>query len=225
MALETSDLTSLSWLHNLNIMDNLSSMSGTAPPTPPASPLPDHLLGMMGCMTASSYSNSSRAASENSNNIGGQRYGSSGNNKRPSSSTSSTSSTSSSSSSVSSAVVKEEEIDYKTVGDVKPPYSYASLICMAMKSNKHKMTLSSIYKWIKENFLYYRNADPSWQVITKLNNSHLLLSLWLVTSIDYGGAAGRDLIRSKGQMTSVSISELDWTSPFSSQVSPPLANS
>lgn len=233
MALETSDLTSLSWLHNLNIMDNLSSMSGTAPPTPPASPLPDHLLGMMGCMTASSYSSSSRAASLTSstshpgrdNNNSGQRYGSSGNNKRPSSSTSSTSSTSSSSS-VSSAVVKEEEIDYKTVGDVKPPYSYASLICMAMKSNKHKMTLSSIYKWIKENFLYYRNADPSWQVtqLTSIRYNfgwlHLLIwgSCWTQS---LQSVTIRDL-RSKGQMTSVS--PLDWTSPFSSQVSP-LANS
>jgi hypothetical protein len=67
--------------------------------------------------------------------------------------------------------IKEEEIDYKTSGDVKPPYSYASLICMAMRTNQHKMTLSSIYKWIKENFLYYRNADPSWQVTTKTTKS------------------------------------------------------
>lgn len=95
----------------------------------------------------------------------GVRYGNH-NSKRPSSSTSSSSISSLSSSTSSVAVMKEEEkeIDYKTVGDVKPPYSYASLICMAMKTNKHKMTLSSIYKWIKENYLYYRNADPSWQV-------------------------------------------------------------
>lgn len=137
MAFETSDLTSLSWLHNLNIMDNLSAVGGTAPPTPPASPQPDH---------------STRLTSLTGNV----------HRKRPSSSTSSASSTSSSSSTFVKEV--EKEIDYKTVGDVKPPYSYASLICMAMKTNKHKMTLSSIYKWIKENFLYYRNADPSWQV-------------------------------------------------------------
>ena len=142
MSFEASDLTSLSWLHNLNIMDNLSSVGGTAPPTPPASPQPDHPSRLSGL-------------------TGVHR-------KRPSSSTSSSSNSSgsSSASSSSSLAVKEEEkeIDYKTVGDVKPPYSYASLICMAMKTNKHKMTLSSIYKWIKENFLYYRNADPSWQV-------------------------------------------------------------
>lgn len=34
---------------------------------------------------------------------------------------------------------------------------------MAMRANKNKMTLSSIYAWIRENFLYYRNADPAWQ--------------------------------------------------------------
>lgn len=58
----------------------------------------------------------------------------------------------------------QDVVDYKSDGSVKPPYSYATLICMAMKANKNKMTLSSIYKWIRENFLYYRNADPSWQV-------------------------------------------------------------
>ena len=59
---------------------------------------------------------------------------------------------------------RDEVVDYKLNGDIKPPYSYATLICMAMKANKNKMSLSSIYQWIKENFLYYRNADPSWQV-------------------------------------------------------------
>lgn len=57
-----------------------------------------------------------------------------------------------------------EAIDYKTNPYVKPPYSYATLICMAMKeTKKSKITLSSIYNWITENFMYYRLADPSWQ--------------------------------------------------------------
>ncbi|GIX88557.1 forkhead box protein J1-B [Caerostris darwini] len=67
-------------------------------------------------------------------------------------------------SSSSRAAPQAEDVDYKTNGAVKPPYSYATLICMAMKANENKMTLSAIYKWIKENFMYYRNADPSWQV-------------------------------------------------------------
>ncbi|XP_039300718.1 forkhead box protein J1-B-like [Nilaparvata lugens] len=53
--------------------------------------------------------------------------------------------------------------DYKLSGDHKPPFSYATLICMAMRANNNKMTLSAIYAWIRDNFLYYRNADPTWQ--------------------------------------------------------------
>ncbi|XP_068161727.1 forkhead box protein J1-B [Antennarius striatus] len=56
------------------------------------------------------------------------------------------------------------EVDYKTNSKVKPPYSYASLICMAMQASKQpKVTLSTIYNWITENFCYYRHAEPSWQ--------------------------------------------------------------
>lgn len=58
-----------------------------------------------------------------------------------------------------------DSIDYKTNPYVKPPYSYATLICMAMKETKKtKITLSAIYNWITDNFMYYRLADPSWQV-------------------------------------------------------------
>uniref|UniRef100_H3C1Z4 Forkhead box J1b n=1 Tax=Tetraodon nigroviridis TaxID=99883 RepID=H3C1Z4_TETNG len=57
-----------------------------------------------------------------------------------------------------------EEVDYKSNPKVKPPYSYASLICMAMQASQQpKVTLSTIYNWITENFCYYRHAEPSWQ--------------------------------------------------------------
>ncbi|XP_066151799.1 uncharacterized protein [Euwallacea fornicatus] len=52
---------------------------------------------------------------------------------------------------------------YKKNGDKKPPFSYATLICMAMGKNGNRMTLNAIYHWIRENFLYYRKAHPSWQ--------------------------------------------------------------
>ena len=57
-----------------------------------------------------------------------------------------------------------QELDYKNDANAKPPYSYAALICLSMKDTKKKMTLSQIYKWIRENFAYYRKADKSWQV-------------------------------------------------------------
>eukprot|EP00079_Xenopus_tropicalis_P030066 XP_012825801.1 PREDICTED: forkhead box protein J1.2 isoform X1 [Xenopus tropicalis] len=58
-----------------------------------------------------------------------------------------------------------QEVDYRTNANIKPPYSYATLICMAMEaSQQRKLTLSAIYSWITQNFCYYRHADPSWQV-------------------------------------------------------------
>eukprot|EP00795_Rhopilema_esculentum_P009181 gene9181-16853_t len=58
----------------------------------------------------------------------------------------------------------DQIIDYKTNPHYKPPYSYATLICMAMKeANLPKMTLSAIYTWITDNFVYYKHADQSWQ--------------------------------------------------------------
>ncbi|NXH40796.1 FOXJ1 protein, partial [Dicaeum eximium] len=56
------------------------------------------------------------------------------------------------------------DIDYKTNARVKPPYSYATLICMAMEASKEpKLTLAAICKWISDNFCYFRRAHPSWQ--------------------------------------------------------------
>lgn len=47
----------------------------------------------------------------------------------------------------------------------KPPYSYAELITMAMRNSvESRLTLADIYRWISDNFEYYRSADPSWQV-------------------------------------------------------------
>lgn len=67
-----------------------------------------------------------------------------------------------------------DEVDYKSNAHIKPPYSYATLICMAMQaSKKSKITLSCIYKWITDNFCYYRHADPTWQVD---DHTHTLFS-------------------------------------------------
>ncbi|XP_016521780.1 forkhead box protein J1-A [Poecilia formosa] len=56
------------------------------------------------------------------------------------------------------------EVDYRSNPDIKPPFSYATLICMAMQaSQRSKLTLASIYQWITDNFCYYRHADPTWQ--------------------------------------------------------------
>ena len=50
--------------------------------------------------------------------------------------------------------------------DGKPRYSYATLITYAINSSPaKKMTLSEIYRWICDNFPYYKNAGIGWKVL------------------------------------------------------------
>lgn len=49
-------------------------------------------------------------------------------------------------------------------GDQKPPYSYISLTAMAIWSSPEKMLpLSDIYKFISDQFPYYRRNTQRWQ--------------------------------------------------------------
>lgn len=50
---------------------------------------------------------------------------------------------------------------------VKPPYSYAELITLAMRHHGHcKVLLSDIYDYVRKNFAWYRRTDITWQVCT-----------------------------------------------------------
>jgi hypothetical protein len=60
-----------------------------------------------------------------------------------------------------------EEIDYSkdSAKDLKPPYSYATLIAQAIfSSEEEKLTLNSIYNWIMDKYAFYRHSQSGWQV-------------------------------------------------------------
>lgn len=60
--------------------------------------------------------------------------------------------------------VREKIRRQGTYGQSKPPYSYISLITMAIqKSNTRQLTLSEIYNWIMDLFPYYQNNQQRWQ--------------------------------------------------------------
>lgn len=64
-----------------------------------------------------------------------------------------------------------EEIDYSkdSAKDLKPPYSYATLIAQAIfSSEEEKLTLNHIYTWIVNKYAFYRHSQSGWQVSFRL---------------------------------------------------------
>ncbi|KAL7754510.1 transcription factor [Sorochytrium milnesiophthora] len=70
--------------------------------------------------------------------------------------------------------MQHRDFDYSddSAKDVKPPYSYATLIAEAINSAPIKaMSLSEIYQFISTNYAYYRHGTHTWQNSVRHNLS------------------------------------------------------
>lgn len=65
------------------------------------------------------------------------------------------------------SIESTEDIDYSLDSnrELKPPYSYATMIAQAILSAEdEKLTLNLIYQWIMEKYAFYRHSNSGWQV-------------------------------------------------------------
>ena len=63
--------------------------------------------------------------------------------------------------------------DFYRLNDIRPPYTYASLIRQAIVESSHRqLTLNEIYTWFQDNFAYFRRNAATWKVgcVTNLPN-------------------------------------------------------
>ncbi|KAK6011123.1 fork head domain protein [Ostertagia ostertagi] len=59
--------------------------------------------------------------------------------------------------------------DFYRTNDVRPPYTYASLIRQAiMESPECQLTLNEIYTWFTETFAYFRRNAATWKIKMQL---------------------------------------------------------
>ncbi|CDK26149.1 unnamed protein product [Kuraishia capsulata CBS 1993] len=58
----------------------------------------------------------------------------------------------------------EQDLSKDEAKDIKPPYSYATMITQAILSNPDGiLSLSQIYDWISTRYAYYRHSNQGWQ--------------------------------------------------------------
>ncbi|ODV76762.1 uncharacterized protein CANTADRAFT_27540 [Suhomyces tanzawaensis NRRL Y-17324] len=58
----------------------------------------------------------------------------------------------------------DQDLSKEEAKDIKPPYSYATMITQAILSNEDGvMSLSEIYNWIGSHYAYYKYSKTGWQ--------------------------------------------------------------
>lgn len=72
--------------------------------------------------------------------------------------------------SISQEITKNRE--YYRTNDMRPPFTYASLIRQAIIESANKqLTLNEIYQWFQTNFCYFRRNEATWKNAVRHNLS------------------------------------------------------
>ncbi|CAC5419517.1 FOXP2_4 [Mytilus coruscus] len=119
-----------------------------------------------------------------------------------------------------SAEIQRNREFYKNT-DVRPPFTYASLIRQAIIESQHKqLTLNEIYQWFQNTFSYFRRNEATWKNAVRHNLSlhkcfmrveNVKGAVWTVDEIEFykrrpqklGGSMGMREIPSPGSDPSV----------------------
>lgn len=80
--------------------------------------------------------------------------------------------------------IQKNRTFYKNA-DVRPPFTYASLIRQAINESPHKqLTLNEVYQWFQENFSYFRRNEATWKVRMPITGvCRNVTNLWLCLAI------------------------------------------
>lgn len=66
----------------------------------------------------------------------------------------------------------EKNRAYYRTADIRPPFTYASLIRQAiLESTDNQLTLNEIYNWFQDTFCYFRRNAPTWKNAVRHNLS------------------------------------------------------
>ncbi|XP_030049885.1 forkhead box protein P3 isoform X1 [Microcaecilia unicolor] len=96
-------------------------------------------------------------------------------------------------------------VEYYKVNNVRPPFTYASLISWAILETPEKqLTLSEIYHWFTRRFAYFRHNTATWKNAVRHNLSlhkcfvrveNMKGAVWTVDEVEYQRKRGAKLSR------------------------------
>ncbi|CAG5136276.1 unnamed protein product [Candidula unifasciata] len=125
-----------------------------------------------------------------------------------------------------SAEIHRNREFYKNT-DVRPPFTYASLIRQAIIESPHRqLTLNEIYQWFQNTFAYFRRNEATWKNAVRHNLSlhkcfmrveNVKGAVWTVDEIEFYKRRPQKLGAGPGDMKN-SLSDASYNETFSASL-------